>query len=138
MPRDGCNNLDSSSDQNHQDYALTRAKILFGCYRKNEANDPDIFTAAVAGVLADYPREVIEYVTDPRTGLARKSKWMPSVAEISDACEHEKRFGKFRRFIVAGIIPEKPVETTGDPAVSERVRLSLVELANKLRSGMVS
>lgn len=26
-------------------------------------------------------------MTDPRKGIARKLKWMPSVAEISDACE---------------------------------------------------
>jgi len=81
---------------------------------------------------------VIEYVTDPRTGIARKSKWMPSVAEISDACEYEKQFGKFRRFIGCGVDPVKPTEITGSPEVSERVRLGLVDLANKLRSVMVS
>jgi hypothetical protein len=138
MQQAECNNLDFNSDQSHQEYALTRAKLLFGCYRKNEANDPEIFTAAVAGVLADYPREVIEYVTDPRTGLARKSKWMPSVAEIADACEYERQFGKFRRFIGVGIIPATPVEIIGESAVSERVRLGLVDLANKLRSGMAN
>lgn len=138
IPQAECSNLDFNSDQNHQDYALTRARLLFGCYRKNEANDPEIFTAAVAGVLADYPREVIEYVTDPRTGIARKSKWMPSVAEIADACEHEKQFGKFRRFIGCGANPVKPTEITGSPEVSERIRLGLVDLANKLRSGMTN
>jgi len=138
IPPAECNNLDFSSDQGRQAYALTRAKILFGCYRRNEANDPEIFTAAVAGVLADYAREVIDYVTDPRTGIARKSKWMPSVAEIAEACEHEKQFGRFRGFIGSSIIRERTDEVTRDAEISERVRLGLVDLANKIRSGMAN
>lgn len=89
-------------------------------------------------MLADYAREVIDYVTDPRTGIARKSKWMPSVAEIAEACEHEKQFGRFRRFVGSGPISERVAEVERDPAISERVRLGLMDLANKIRSGMAN
>jgi hypothetical protein len=60
---------------------------MFGCYRKGDANDPEIYVAAVAAVLSEYPESVIDFVTDPRTGLPRKSKWLPNPAEVSEACE---------------------------------------------------
>lgn len=61
--------------------------MLFGCYRKAEANDPEVLTAAIAAVLSEYPYDVVEYVTDPRTGLPSTSKWLPSVFEVREACE---------------------------------------------------
>jgi hypothetical protein len=61
--------------------------MLFGCYRKTEANDADVLAAAVAATLAEFPADVIEYVTDPRTGLPATSKWIPSVFEVREACE---------------------------------------------------
>lgn len=60
---------------------------MFGCYRKADANDPEIYTAAIAATLADYEPEIIQYVTDPRTGLPSKLKWLPTVAEVREACE---------------------------------------------------
>ena len=38
-------------------------------------------------VLEQYPDEVIVYVTDPRTGVQRKSKWPPTISEIVEACD---------------------------------------------------
>jgi hypothetical protein len=67
--------------------ATERANILFGCYRSGEANDPAIYAAAVAAVLADYPAEVVRRVTDPRSGLPRRVKWLPTVSEVAAACD---------------------------------------------------
>lgn len=75
-----------------QELAVKRTALLFGCYRKGDANDPEIYTAAVAATLADFPAEVVEYVTDPRTGLPSKLKWLPTVAEVREACEKHKEF----------------------------------------------
>lgn len=62
---------------------------MFGCYRKAEASDPEIYAAATASVLAEYSEEVVDYVTDPRTGLPSRSQWLPSVFEVRKACnEH--------------------------------------------------
>lgn len=61
--------------------------MLFGCYRKAEANDPEVLTAAIAAILSEYPADVVEFVTDPRTGLPSTSKWLPSVFEVREACE---------------------------------------------------
>lgn len=67
--------------------AAERARLLFGCYRKGDANDPETYTAAIAAILTEYPPEVIRIATDPRTGIARKSKWMPNPAELAEECD---------------------------------------------------
>lgn len=63
------------------------AKLLLGCYRTGDANDPAVYSGAVIAVLSDYPLDVIRAVVDPRTGIPSKSKWLPTVAEIKEACE---------------------------------------------------
>lgn len=69
---------------------------MFGCYPKGQANDPDTYTAAIAAVLAEYPADVICTVTDPRTGLPRRLKWLPAVAEVADACDAEVESRRLR------------------------------------------
>lgn len=69
--------------------AAERAMILLGCYRKGEAADPEIYTAAVIDLLSRYPALVVEAVTEPSRGLPAKLKWLPTIAEIKEACEAE-------------------------------------------------
>ena len=66
--------------------AAQRAALLFGCYRRGDANDPDTYCTAVAAVLTGFPQHVVEYVTDPRTGIPGTEQWLPSVAEVKQAC----------------------------------------------------
>lgn len=68
---------------------MDRAKLLFGCYRRAEANDPETYVAAITAVLCEYPADVVRSVTDPSRGLPRKLKWAPSVQEVAEACEEE-------------------------------------------------
>lgn len=67
--------------------AATRALMLLGCYRKGDAEDPDTYATAVAAVLSQYPADVVQRVTDPRTGIAGRSKFLPTVSEVREACE---------------------------------------------------
>ena len=69
-----------SIDQCQLDYAAVRARILFGCYRKGDANDPETYTAAITAILAEYEPEVIQRVTDPRTGIPRQLKFMAALS----------------------------------------------------------
>lgn len=62
---------------------------MLGCYRQGEAADPDIYSAAIAATLARFPLEVAQRVTDPRSGLPARSKWLPTVAEVREACDGE-------------------------------------------------
>jgi len=94
------------------DYLLNRAQLLFACYRKDEAHDPQTYSAAVAAVLGDgYSREVVEYVTDPRTGIPSKQKFLPAVAEVREALDarasHLDRMQRYER-----LGPAKPYEPT--------------------------
>lgn len=72
---------------------------MFGCYRKGDANDPEIYTAAIAATLAEFDQDVVDFVTDPRTGLPSKLKWLPTVAEVREACEARKEQIKTIRFL---------------------------------------
>lgn len=60
---------------------------MLSCYRRDEAHSPEIYGAAVAAILGDYPRDVVDYITDPRTGLPSKQKFLPNVAEVREACD---------------------------------------------------
>jgi hypothetical protein len=48
-----------------------------------------MFMIAAAAMLAQYPQPVAEKVCDPIRGLASKSKFLPAIAEIREACELE-------------------------------------------------
>jgi hypothetical protein len=64
--------------------------VLFGSYRRGDANDPDAYVAAVAAVLAGYEADLIREVTDPRTGICTTEKYMsfmPNAGELKVYCE---------------------------------------------------
>lgn len=63
---------------------------MAACYRMTDAMHPEMYCASMAGVLSEYSADIIEKVTDPRTGVPRRLKWLPSVAEVVEACEHER------------------------------------------------
>lgn len=67
-------------------YAALRAKLLLGCYRTGEANDPETYVAAITAILSRYPEEVMTSVTHPVSGLPSKSSWLPTIKEVTDAC----------------------------------------------------
>lgn len=80
---------------------MKAAMMLFGCYRKGDANDPEIYTAAIAATLADFAPEVVQYATDPRTGIASKVKFLPTVAEVREFCERHSDWCKARDRMIA-------------------------------------
>lgn len=49
--------------------------------------DPEIYARAVVAVLTSYPENIVSAVCDPRGGLPAKSKFLPTVYEIREACE---------------------------------------------------
>src|SRR5437879_3079905 len=73
-------------------YAADRAKLLLGCYRTGDANDPETYVAAITAILARYPEDVITTVTHPATGLPKAKSWLSTVKEVSDACDAAVEF----------------------------------------------
>jgi hypothetical protein len=96
----GSQEKSSGSDLAQVSWAAERTAILFGCYRSGQANDPEVYTMAVAATLAEYPKEVVQHVTDPRSGLPAKLKFLPSVAEVREACEDHWKFVKARQELI--------------------------------------
>lgn len=69
---------------------MERAKVLFGSYRRGDANDPDAYVAAIAAVLSSYDADLIRVVTDPRSGIATTEKFMafmPNAGELKVYCD---------------------------------------------------
>ncbi len=84
------NGYKRSTSPHQAAYAAERAKVLFGSYRRGDANDPDAYVAAVTAVLAMYDTDIIREVTDPRTGIATNEKYMsfmPNAGEIKVYCD---------------------------------------------------
>lgn len=101
---------------------------MFGCFRRDEAADPDTFVAAVTMILCHYAPAVVEAVTDPFSGLpVRKNErgysGLPDVADVKEACEAEasrlarletyRKLGTTQRRLPAP--PRAPVPTIFTP-----------------------
>lgn len=101
----------------HLSVAAERARLLFGSYRKGDANDPETYTAAITAILADYPEEVIRFVTHPRTGIARVFTFLPNPADVSDFCDAVVRSFSYRErmakasngksYVLVGMVEKK-------------------------------
>lgn len=66
--------------------------VLFSAYRRVDFADPDGFVAQLGAILSEFDDEVVIHVTSPQTGLQRRSKWPPSIAEVLEACEAHRDF----------------------------------------------
>lgn len=70
--------------------------------------------ASLGMVLEGYSDEVIIYVTDPKTGIQRKSKWPPTISEIVEACDdHASYLGRIERARNWG--KDRPLMLEGPP-----------------------
>ena len=94
-----------------QAYCVQRAQILFGSYRRDDAANPETYAVSISMVLSEYPRAVVDLVTDPRTGIASRQNFLPTVFEVKDACEAEmKRIATMSKPLVKNrVYPYIPV-----------------------------
>lgn len=69
-------------------------QMLFSAYRRDDFADPEGFVTQLGVILAGFPEEVVAYVTSPRTGMQRRSKWPPTISEILTACEEHQEYLK--------------------------------------------
>ena len=67
-------------------------QALFSAYRSADFADPEGFVAQLGTVLSEFSEEVVVYVTSPRTGLQRRSKWPPTLSEVLEACEEHQDY----------------------------------------------
>ena len=117
--------------------------MLFGFYPRNEANDPEMFIAGATAMLAGYPETVVERVCDPVRGLPAKSRFLPAIAEIREACEREmvwhdavERRERDRRHTAEVLAPAPaPPTEDGRRRVRALADATLAELAAKMPPG---
>lgn len=91
--------MSSESYETRLAEAKRLAPVLLGCYRTGDANDPQVYVAAIIAVLSDYAPEVQRLVCDPRAGLPSRASWLPTVAEVKSACNTEaSRLERINRY----------------------------------------
>jgi hypothetical protein len=77
-----------------------RIELLLSAYRKDDYSDARKFVVQLGMILERYPPEVVEYVTDPMTGIQRRQTFPPSIAEVVSACEaeviHREKISRYR------------------------------------------
>jgi hypothetical protein len=77
------------SPKSDPNWVVGRVDLLMSSYRMSDYQNPKGFLLTVCSILEEYPPEIVEYVTDPKTGIQRRSKWPPTPAEIVEACAAE-------------------------------------------------
>lgn len=86
-------------------------------------------------ILENYSEMVVRLVTDPWRGLPGKLKWLPSTAEVREACEAEmapiRREEARQRQYAATRALLAPVASSAEE--QERIAAGLAELAKELR-----
>lgn len=109
--------------------AIERAKILAGCYRKDDAADPETYLMAVSAVLAEYAPDIVSQVTDPRSGLPSRLNWLPSVKEVRDACEEIDQ--RRRRMAEAAAREREQLEARRKDEAAKAIKPTLEQLRDK-------
>lgn len=64
--------------------ATEAAIAIVGQFRKNDADDPEVFSAAYVRILQAFPADMVRAVADPITGIAREraSPFLPAPSEL--------------------------------------------------------
>jgi hypothetical protein len=103
--------------------ALKAVTLLMGCYRKDEAADPEIYIASAARVFMAYPLSVARTACDPVLGIPGKVQWLPSVAEIKAFCDRAsaERVGeRARQRMLEDQLRRRALPPPSDDAARER------------------
>jgi|HubBroStandDraft_1064217.scaffolds.fasta_scaffold09199_6 hypothetical protein len=67
-----------------------QVSIMLAGYRAADFNDPSIAYAQFGAVLENYSDATIAYVTSPLTGVQSRCKFLPTIADLKEACEAVK------------------------------------------------
>lgn len=78
------------------------------CYRKDEFVNTDLALLQYAACIEQYPNEVIESATSPRSGLQTQCTFPPSLAELKAFCERSLR--SFLAIHRVKFLKENPIE----------------------------
>lgn len=66
-------------------------RAIIDSHPKSDVANPPGYLAACASIMSEYPAGVLRRVSDPRTGIVRRIKWLPKPSEITEACDAEMK-----------------------------------------------
>lgn len=116
--------------------ATDAATRLIGCYPNGKPSEPETYIAAMVAVLAGYPSEIVAQVCDPVHGVASKTRFLPTVAELTDACEIAmmplRRQWLAQKELTDERAKRNAPKALTDAAAAQRVRDGLATLAKEL------
>lgn len=72
-------------------------KLLIGAYRKADLADPATFVRIIAATFAEYPSAIALQAADD---LTRTCRWIPSRAEVIEACDKRMLERKYAAHVV--------------------------------------
>jgi hypothetical protein len=98
---------------------VKRIKMILSAYRKDEFADPDAFILQVAALLQTFPREVVDYVSSPITGVQRHVKFPPNLADIAEACDERMAQLRAEYERAKPSAPEPVMDRSGRPTYEE-------------------
>jgi hypothetical protein len=76
-----------------------RVGMMFSGYPQSDFTAPKEAALAMCSVFEDYSDEVIKFATDPKTGVQRRCKWPPKLAEVVEFCDEPIAYiAKMNRF----------------------------------------
>jgi hypothetical protein len=78
--------------------AAEAARTLIGMYPARQVHDAEIYSKAITTVFMAAQYDFVRRVVDPVNGLPSKCKFLPTVAEITEAlnAENVRRFSLWR------------------------------------------
>ncbi len=113
-------------------------KRLLGCYPAGKPADPQVYVAAVTAVLARYPNEIVQQVTDPVGGLPSRCKFLPTIAELTEALNSAMApsWAEYNTAKREAIQTQERLRIAAirTPENDAKVKAKIVELSNKLKT----
>lgn len=105
--------------------AAKYAARLISFYRKDDVGDPEVFAAGMIAVMSLYPAHVLQEVVSPTVGIPVNLKFLPSIAEVSDACKGVciRIATEEREAALALAKPDRAADTTPEHRAMMRSRL---------------
>jgi hypothetical protein len=76
-----------------------RVGMMFSGYSQSDFTAPKEAALSMCSVFEDYPDPIIIFATDPKTGVQRRCKWPPKLAEVVEFCDERIGYiAKMERF----------------------------------------
>jgi hypothetical protein len=134
--------LDAMTGRDHHcdaETAATLARNLVGLYPAREVHDAKAYAAGMTAVLMAHPADFVKRVCDPARGLPSRLKWLPTLADVTEAITAERnrreRIASNARYVIAchdarkREADERAAFEASRPSADDRARMAAEAIA---------